>query len=327
MQGELTELDILYKKIVIHFFYLIIGVFGSFSLFYGIENLFPLNYLLFTSVFFHLFVFYIPYKLDFSSIKLLIPAYLVFISIFLYPLIIVFWKSNQVTAFMWYFIIPLGSMVFFSVRVFMSWSIFILLLACSVFFVSPFVPDDYIISFTGRQIYIINIMTTVYTLILVLFFLYYLNKVNYLKMKMVKQEENDYVQNIEIKQEDDKEKFIKIYNDIIDYFEKEKPYCNPDFTISQLAAAIDSNVTYISKAINIAENVNFNILVNMYRINMIKQMLNNDYHNKYTIRHIYTSAGFRHQSTFNKAFKQIESITPSEYIKNMDNIKRIETTD
>ncbi len=40
-------------------------------------------------------------------------------------------------------------------------------------------------------------------------------------------------------------------------------------------------------------------------------MIAKDYHNKY----IYLSAGFRHQSTFNKVFKEIEGITPSEYIK------------
>ncbi|WP_370567614.1 helix-turn-helix domain-containing protein [Dysgonomonas sp. Marseille-P4677] len=34
------------------------------------------------------------------------------------------------------------------------------------------------------------------------------------------------------------------------------------------------------------------------------------------MRYIYSSAGFRHQSTFNKVFKELEGITPSEYIKN-----------
>lgn len=33
--------------------------------------------------------------------------------------------------------------------------------------------------------------------------------------------------------------------------------------------------------------------------------------------YIYTSAGFRHQSTFNKTFKQFENMTPSEFINSV----------
>ena len=33
--------------------------------------------------------------------------------------------------------------------------------------------------------------------------------------------------------------------------------------------------------------------------------------------HIYVSAGFKHQSTFNRAFKQIENKTPSEYMRSI----------
>jgi AraC-like DNA-binding protein len=47
---------------------------------------------------------------------------------------------------------------------------------------------------------------------------------------------------------------------------------------------------------------------------MVKDMLNNDVDKKYTLHYIYTSAGFRNQSTFNKVFKLLEGITPSEYI-------------
>ncbi|MDL2215238.1 AraC family transcriptional regulator [Dysgonomonas sp. OttesenSCG-928-M03] len=115
-------------------------------------------------------------------------------------------------------------------------------------------------------------------------------------------------------------KHSDIYEEIITILEKEKPYCNPDFNIAQLATTINSNVTYISKAINIKANTNFNTLVNTYRVNYIEAMLKNGYHKKYTIRHIYSAAGFKHQTTFNKVFKQIRGITPSEYIRDLDKI-------
>lgn len=322
MSGVQIELDILYKKVSVNFFYLIISILGSFSIFYEVEDLFPFNYFTISAVLFHIIIFYIPYRLDYSSIKLLIPGYLVIISLFLYPIIILFWKAGQVTAFMWYLLIPLGAMVFFTFRVFLFWSIAIIVLACSVFFVSPFVPDQYIVGFTTRQLYIINIMTIVFCLIFILYFLFYLNRLNQIRMTTAIEERSD--NHILEENENDREKYIGIYGRILDYFEKEKPYCNPDFTISQLAAAINSNVTYISKAINIERDINFNILINTYRINRIKDMLESDYQNKYTIQHIYMSAGFRHQSTFNKIFKQIEGVTPSEYIKNMQGKKETE---
>ena len=110
-------------------------------------------------------------------------------------------------------------------------------------------------------------------------------------------------------------KFDTLYTAILTYFSEKKPYCNPDFTIEQLAKDLNSNVKYISKAIKIKENVNFNFFLNKYRISMIKEMIANDFHNKYTLRYIYFKSGFRHQSTFNKAFKDIEGMTPSKYIK------------
>jgi len=167
-------------------------------------------------------------------------------------------------------------------------------------------------------------MTIICSLGLIFYFLFYLNKINNLKILTTKQEETDSYETNNKEEEIDNEKFIELYNNILTYFEKKKPYCNPDFTVSQLAMALHTNVTYISKAIKIGKDTNFNIFINTYRVDMIKEMLEKDIQHKYTIRHIYISAGFRHQSTFNKVFKQIEGITPSEYIKNMDNKKERE---
>ncbi|MFR0679219.1 helix-turn-helix domain-containing protein, partial [Dysgonomonas mossii] len=105
------------------------------------------------------------------------------------------------------------------------------------------------------------------------------------------------------------------YLNILNYFAEKKPFCDPDYTIVQLAKYLNSNVKYISKIIKIKKDVNFSAFLNKYRIKLIKELIAKDYHNKYTIRHIYASAGFRHQSTFNKVFKELEGITPSEYIK------------
>ncbi|WP_157257577.1 helix-turn-helix domain-containing protein [Dysgonomonas macrotermitis] len=151
-----------------------------------------------------------------------------------------------------------------------------------------------------------------------------MNKIYQIRIKELVNTEPVHIQEhqvIEEGKETDKEKYDKIYQNIIRYFEKTKPYCDSEFTISQLAIVLNTNVTYISKAIKIKEGVNFNVFINTHRVNKVKNMLQDDYHNKYTMRHIYTSSGFKHQSTFNKVFKQTEGITPSEYIKKLESDK------
>ncbi|WP_157676817.1 helix-turn-helix domain-containing protein [Chryseobacterium sp. T16E-39] len=112
-----------------------------------------------------------------------------------------------------------------------------------------------------------------------------------------------------------KEKYVELYRQVVLCFENEKPFLSADFSISQLAASLNTNSTYISKTINTFTKMNFNTFVNTYRIQRAKELLDNNELNKYTLVHIYTLSGFKHQSTFNKAFKQIEGIPPTQYLQ------------
>ena len=209
-------------------------------------------------------------------------------------------------------------MIFYSVRTVMFWSIYIFVLVCSVFLVSLFFPDLPVISITSKQVSTINILTIICFLALFFYFLYCMNVINQIKIGRLNSFESDTVIPENNNLEQDIEKLNKLYDSIATYMRNRKPYCDPDFTISQLSEAIDSNVTYISKAIKLNKDVNFNVFINSYRIDLVKEMLDNDYQNKYTMRYIYTTSGFRHQSTFNKVFKQISGVTPSEYIKKLE---------
>ncbi|MEC3877145.1 helix-turn-helix domain-containing protein [Chryseobacterium salviniae] len=125
--------------------------------------------------------------------------------------------------------------------------------------------------------------------------------------------------------DEENNKYNELFAEIKAYLEKNNPFKDPDFSIQQLATELNSNSTYISRAINMNTNMNFKTFINKYRINQVKQDLNDIDSNKYTLMYIYTSAGFKYQSTFNKVFKQIENITPSEYIaqKNKDAVGNI----
>jgi len=183
------------------------------------------------------------------------------------------------------------------------------------------IPDKYAMSITAKQSTIINIFTFISSLSLFYYFVFYINKVNQMRMKIKISAENELLNENDVIPDDEKPedivKYNELYGTILSYFEEKKPYCDPDFTISQLATGIESNTTYISRAIKLNADMNFNVFINTYRITMIKEMFDKGYQNTYTIKHIYTSSGFKQQTTFNKVFKQIEGITPTDYIKNI----------
>jgi AraC-like DNA-binding protein len=64
--------------------------------------------------------------------------------------------------------------------------------------------------------------------------------------------------------------------------------------------------------------MNYTFFVNTFRIKHVKKLIAQNTHNRFTLEYIYLSSGFKNQSTFNKVFKQIEGVTPSEYYKNIN---------
>lgn len=133
------------------------------------------------------------------------------------------------------------------------------------------------------------------------------------------QEEDDSLNNLDLygSKITNLQKDQLLYYKIIQLFDEEKPYQNEDFNIRKLAELLDSNSTYVSRALNKVGNKKFNQLVNDYRINQVKEEIANNLHQKFTLEHIYTSAGFSQQSTFNRIFKENTGYTPSDYIENL----------
>lgn len=112
----------------------------------------------------------------------------------------------------------------------------------------------------------------------------------------------------------DDEKYHILFKKIMNCLEVSKPYQDPDFNIRKLADMVQSNTTYVSKALNKVGDKKFSQLVNDYRIQQVKIDLDSRTHYKFTIEHIYKAAGFSQQSTFNRIFKEYMGKTPSEYI-------------
>ena len=105
-------------------------------------------------------------------------------------------------------------------------------------------------------------------------------------------------------------KYKEIINELIGLFEVDKIYLQNDISLTEVAAQLNTNRTYLSKAIHDVLDTNFNSLINKYRVEQARKMLS-DPHQKLSIEGIANSVGFNSKSTFNIAFKTFTGLTPS----------------
>ena len=115
---------------------------------------------------------------------------------------------------------------------------------------------------------------------------------------------------------DDKSREICLQ--ITEYFDEKKPYLDATFNMQILASAIESNLNYVSKTMNLMDQGGFIGFVNKYRIKYIMDQVNNGNYKEFTLETIYKNAGFSHQSTFNRVFKQHLQQSPRDYIKDFE---------
>ncbi|MCK9207880.1 MAG: AraC family transcriptional regulator [Salinivirgaceae bacterium] len=97
------------------------------------------------------------------------------------------------------------------------------------------------------------------------------------------------------------------------FMEKEKPYHEPELTLTSLAAQVEIGRNQLSELINTGTGGNFYDFVNKYRVEEVKQLMGNPKYKDYTILAIAFEAGFPSKSTFNSIFKKFTGFTPSEF--------------
>lgn len=100
---------------------------------------------------------------------------------------------------------------------------------------------------------------------------------------------------------------------LLEYLTIHKPYLNPELTLQELAENIDIHPNVLSYVINATLGKNFYDFINEYRIEEFIDLYQNTY-DKYTILALALDSGFNSKSAFNRNFKKIKGITPSEFI-------------
>lgn len=90
----------------------------------------------------------------------------------------------------------------------------------------------------------------------------------------------------------------------------EKPFLNPRLTLERFAELVHLPPRQVSLIINRCFEQNFHEYINRYRVEEAKKMLADP---EYSIQKIAQLSGFNSKATFNRLFKNLVTVTPSEY--------------
>jgi len=97
---------------------------------------------------------------------------------------------------------------------------------------------------------------------------------------------------------------------------EEKLYREEDFTIKRLATELNIKEYRLRRLINAHLGFrNFNQFVNQYRVAEVARLLVDPETQHLPVLSIALDMGYRSLSPFNKAFKEIKGLTPTEYRK------------
>jgi AraC-like DNA-binding protein len=103
---------------------------------------------------------------------------------------------------------------------------------------------------------------------------------------------------------------------ITDLMAVEKVYLNENLSLRDVALQLKSEPNLISFILNNHLNRNFYDFVNHYRIEEVKNRLKDPRYSHLTLLGIGLESGFNSKTTFNRVFKQVTGMTPTEFQKN-----------
>ncbi|NIF06278.1 AraC family transcriptional regulator [Chryseobacterium sp. Tr-659] len=98
---------------------------------------------------------------------------------------------------------------------------------------------------------------------------------------------------------------------------EEECYKDPELTLGDLAKILDIQPGMLSQVINSKEGKNFYDYINTLRTESFKQLLLQPGSRQYTLLSLAFECGFNSKTSFNRNFKKITGISPSQYAKKL----------
>ena len=105
----------------------------------------------------------------------------------------------------------------------------------------------------------------------------------------------------------------KYAEQLAEYMLMERPYLNPELTLTQLASDLDITTHHLSQIINEQFKLNFFEYINQFRVEEVKSRISNPEFENYSFLGIALDSGFNSKSSFNRIFKKFTNQTPTQY--------------
>lgn len=108
----------------------------------------------------------------------------------------------------------------------------------------------------------------------------------------------------------------EIARKVEEVMQKEKPYLNADLKVADLAALVGVSGHKLSQFFSQHKGQTFYDYVNKFRVEEFKHLVKEDKNRVLTLSAMAEKAGFSSRASFFRHFKNIEGISPGEYLKN-----------
>lgn len=102
-------------------------------------------------------------------------------------------------------------------------------------------------------------------------------------------------------------------NKIKHFMSTQRPYLDANLTLAQLAANLQIPSHILSRVINERFELNFFDFINQYRVEEVKAKISEPKYDNLSLLGIAFDSGFNTKSAFNRVFKKMVGMTPSEY--------------
>lgn len=123
----------------------------------------------------------------------------------------------------------------------------------------------------------------------------------------------------------EKEKYLKsglgehekqeIHIMLTNLMKQDKPFTNPELTLGEIAEQLRVHPNKLSQVINSVTQKNFYDYINSWRVDEFIHLVNKPDNMNYTLLSIAFECGFNSKSSFNRNFRKITGLSPSEYLK------------
>ncbi|MFN1215977.1 helix-turn-helix domain-containing protein [Chryseobacterium kwangjuense] len=289
------------------------------------------NFALATTIYFLVLLYTYLLVRKTYNIRMLVHLYLIFDPLFAAFVMLYFWRYSAGMA-LWILPIPVGAYVFLEKKYVYLYTLYILLMVVFVTFMGKFLTVE---TPALNKTDLSDALVGASNMIIVGLLLYYNDKIRAVRMAenfeknrnpstaesaletSDKNEKSGIVKDRLSGNDRELEKYTEIFQKVQTIVEEQQSFKDADFTISKLSHLMKINNLYIAKAIKQNGYASFSHYMNVRRIEHVKKLIAENDLSKITLMYIYTSSGFSSQSTFNRVFKQIENVTPTEYINNL----------